>query len=607
VLVKQAAAAGITLPLLLPMLAAAQLLAAGGSIFLGRGRRRKEKQASPEAAASFTSILSGSPYMKGIALLVVLIAFVSTLTSFVLKAQVRSTYTHGSDLLGFFAQYYLFLGLLGFLLQISLTRQFLNRFGLVITLAMLPGAVCVFGMIGLLAPALWSMALLRGADEALTNSLFRSGYELLYIPIDPGTKRRFKAIVDLGCDRLGKTLGSGMVSLAIWAFAGASMRALLAVAVVGAMASLIVAVRLRSGYVEALTRSLKSQSVSLDAYALNDATTLCTIAGAGIDIDRDKVVAALGNPHQPGVEDAGMDLAGGEAAMWGTQTMFVPSFKKEAETGARGRPAAQAMEQGDPLVATIADLRSHDLHRIRRALMTSRTLDRHLVSHVITLLGRDDIHRDAARALRKVARTETGQLVDVLLDPGADPTVRRRLPHVLEACGSQMAVDGLFRALEDPVFEVRFRAAGGLVRIREAHPELVTPREAVFEAAVGEIRRGTGEGDARVLDLVFRILSLALEPEPLRLAHQAFRTDDTHLRGTALEYLETVLQESVLQELRPLVGASRRQPAPSRSEAELKSELLASSAAVSIDVASLRRKLRGDDPAGLRDGGATDD
>jgi len=239
--------------------------------------------------------------------------------------------------------------------------------------------------------------------------------------------------------------------------------------------------------------------------------------------------------------------------------------------------------------------------------MTSRTLDRHLVSHVITLLGRDDIHRDAARALRKVARTETGQLVDVLLDPGADPTVRRRLPHVLEACGSQMAVDGLFRALEDPVFEVRFRAAGGLVRIREAHPELVTPREAVFEVAVGEIRRGTGEGDARVLDLVFRILSLALEPEPLRLAHQAFRTDDTHLRGTALEYLETVLQESVLQELRPLVGASRRQPAPSRSEAELKSELLASSAAVSIDVASLRRKLRGDDPAGLRDGGATDD
>jgi hypothetical protein len=226
------------------------------------------------------------------------------------------------------------------------------------------------------------------------------------------------------------------------------------------------------------------------------------------------------------------------------------------------------------------------------------------VPYVISLLARDDISSLAVSTLRRVVDTETGQLVDTLIDPGASPVIRRRLPQVLAGSRSPIAIAGLLQALDDSEFEVRFRSAGALMRSRETHPDWVIPRETVFDAALREARRSrpllehdaSTTGDHRLLELVFRILSLTFDPEPLKLAQRAFRSDDPQLRGTALEYLETVLPADVLQELRPVFGARFAAPSSRRRTAkELESEMLASSAAMSIDVASLRRKLREND------------
>jgi hypothetical protein len=40
------------------------------------------------------------------------------------------------------------------------------------------------------------------------------------------------------------------------------------------------------------------------------------------------------------------------------------------------------------------------------------------------------------------------------------------------------------------------------------------------------------------LEHVFRLLSLSLPREPLHVAFQALHTENTYLRGTALEYLD---------------------------------------------------------------------
>jgi ATP:ADP antiporter, AAA family len=590
-LVERAGAAGIELPNLLPIVAVVQLLVAAGSRALGGGRSRTTQVALTEPAESFSSLLA-SPYLRAIALLVVLTAFVSTLTGFVLKAEAASAYVQSGELLRFFARYYLGVGLLGLFLQITLSRMSLNRFGLGATIATLPAALSVVGLIAFATPMLWTLALLRGLDEGLTNSLYRSGYELLYTPVAPRTKRRFKTVADVGFDRLGKSLGSGLVSLVISMFAATQVRALLAVTVVGSVATLIVAVRLSRGYVTSLTQSLRSRAISLDANVLQEAVTLRTIAGAGIN--RGELLAAMAD--RAAASDSGaIDFAGGDAAMWGTQTIAVQ--------GLRQSRTSEEMA-ADALLQDVADLRSGNPDRLRRVLRRGTPLDRHLVPYVISLLARDDISSVAVSTLRRVVDTATGQMVDTLIDPEASPVIRRRLPQVLAGSRSPIAIAGLLQALDDSEFEVRFRSAGALMRSRETHPDWVIPRETVFDAARREARRtkpllehdASTTVDHRLLELVFRILSLALDPEPLKLAQRALRSDDPQLRGTALEYLETVLPADVLQALRPVFGARFAAPSSRRRSAkELESEMLASSAAMSIDVASLRRKLREND------------
>jgi hypothetical protein len=351
---------------------------------------------------------------------------------------------------------------------------------------------------------------------------------------------------------------------------------------------------LSRGYVTSLTQSLRSRAISLDANVLQDAVTLRTLAGAGIN--RGELLAAMA--ERAAAPDAGsIDFAGGDATMWGTQTMTVQELRE-------GRDAASDDIAVDRVLRDVADLRSGNPDRLRRVLRRSTRLDRHLVPYVISLLARNDVSSLAVSALHHAVDSATGQIVDMLMDADASPVIRRRLPQVLAGSRSPIAIAGLLHALDDAEFEVRFRSAGALMRSREAHPGLGIPRETVFAAAVREARRASpllqqvasNPADHRSLELVFRILSLAFDPEPLKLAQRALRSDDPQLRGTALEYLETVLPANVFEELRPVFGAPfAGTSGRTRTAKELESELLTSSAAMSINVAPLRQKLQEND------------
>src|SRR5213079_2084413 len=109
-----------------------------------------------------------------------------------------------------------------------------------------------------------------------------------------------------------------------------------------------------------------------------------------------------------------------------------------------------------------AELRSGEAPR---AIQTAGQLgpeDWALAPLLINLLAWDPAMQAARDALRRMGRNITGMLVDVLLDPGHDFTIRRRVPRVLAFVPSMRAVDGLFAALEDQRFEVRFYSARAL-------------------------------------------------------------------------------------------------------------------------------------------------
>jgi hypothetical protein len=197
-----------------------------------------------------------------------------------------------------------------------------------------------------------------------------------------------------------------------------------------------------------------------------------------------------------------------------------------------------------------------------------------LAPHALALVGRDEVARDAMLALHAIAPRCTGLLVDALLDPDRDEIVRRRLPAVLAAGEPQLAAWGLWHALGDPSFDVRYRAGGVLARLAgDGH--LTVTADDVFDAVKRELladpegwkaRRAVedlaysidapGDDPPRIgdgLEHVFTVLGLVLPAEPLRIALHAVQTDDPALRGTALEYLESILPPDIRAQLWPLL------------------------------------------------------
>jgi len=479
-----------------------------------------------ERPAFALALIRRNPYLSSLAALVALGALIESALDYVLSAALTGRYGRGGPLMSFFALYHAAVGVLALALQAILTRRSLERLGLGGSLSVQPAVVAVGGALTALTPGLGSIVALRGAQAVLRNSLFRSAYELLYTPLPADHKRPTKALVDVGADRLGTVAGSLVVLLALKITTHAPVVLLVLVSAL-ALGTLMLTRRLQAGYVSALAASLRAGTVHLEPDGVVDPTTRAVMTSARAP---ENVVTIPG-------------------------------------------PAAAAAEEetSAPLLDAAAALRSSDRERIRDVLRDP-ALALELVPLVVPLLVHDDLFSDTIAALRRLGTRCTGQLVDALLDPQQDPVVRRRVPRVLKAIPSQRAVDGLLAALHDERFDVRYRSAQALLRLRQHEGMLAIPAADGFAAALRELR--ASRPSPRGLEHVFGLLTLGLPGEPLVVALRAWRTTDSALRGTALEYLQNVLPEAISAALWPWLGA--RPAATGRTLDEVRDDLLRS-------------------------------
>jgi hypothetical protein len=223
------------------------------------------------------------------------------------------------------------------------------------------------------------------------------------------------------------------------------------------------------------------------------------------------------------------------------------------------RPRLVVAEQPkalEPVVQRVTDFRSSDPEVVKRALCSP--LDATIASHVIPLLAWNAVADDVVNSLQTIAPSITGQLVDALLDPEQDFAIRRRIPRVLSVCDSRRAFDGLAQGLFDDRFEVRFQAGRALAQIQDRVPEIPVEQSLIIDAVIRELsvdkevwdtRRVIDAGEHGISNVstehVFRLLSLILPRDPLKIAYRGLYSGDDHLKGMALEYLESVLPAEV--------------------------------------------------------------
>jgi ATP:ADP antiporter, AAA family len=572
---------------MLPFMAALHLLSAWLvwqlAVPASRNRARGSVPAASDSSAapparSPLRVVTGAPYLRRLALLVLLGTASAALLDYLFKAEAVKTFGRGDNLLRFFAMYYAATSVLTFVVQTSWSRFVLERFGLALTTSTPSFALLAGGLGGLISPGFESMLAVRAGESVFRGSLFRAGYELFYTPISAADKRAAKSIIDVGCDRLGDAVGGGLIRVVMALVPLAEQRpAMLIVAMASSTAAIVAASRLNRGYILTLESSLRNRAIEIELADIQDGTTRTLVMRT---LHRQKV-----------------DLGSSRA--------------EPSDRYAAAAPAAAL----SPELQDIAWLQSHDVRRVTDILRREEGVTASLVPHVIPLLAWDPVAQDAIFALRKVAEEHVGQLIDALVDPNQDFAVRRRLARVFSICVSQRAADGLLLGLDDLRFEVRFQCGLSLAAILEKNPLLRIDRDHIFavvlrETAVGrpvwESRRlldeiSVWEGvpfvDTFVRDRagqslshVFTLLSLVLPSEPLQIAFRSLHTEDQYLQGTALEYLESILPPPIRQPLWPYLEDRRPRGSPKRPADEVLAELLRSNKSIQFNLEELKRR-----------------
>jgi ATP:ADP antiporter, AAA family len=533
---------------LLPLLALIGGGCVAGAVTVGRGapKSRSSSADAPSSAAPWTPFQQ-QPLLRNLAVVIALAALLGALVDYLLKAEAVVYFGRGQHLVRFFGLFYSATGLAGVLIQASLGRFALERLGLGGSVASHPAVVGVFVLVGFVLPTPWRGILPRGFDVVVRNSTFRAGYELLYTPLAESAKRSVKSLIDVGVDCAGKGAGALLILLLVWIAPSHAFVAVNVAAAIAAGGEFLIAQRLRAGYVNALEGGLRRRGEQLEQ-AIEYSMADFTVAGTMTGLDRASVLRALG----------------------GSDTV---------------RPAAPP---SDPVIAAIVELRSGDLLRIRAAL-GNPPRDPLIIGALVQLLSRDEVVRMAVSALEKFGARAAGEMVSVLLDPAAPDVIRRRVPLALKSCPSPIARDGLLAGLEAASFEVRLRCGRALLALTDAHPEL----HQSFPNALTLVERElAGSGEEHVIrEHVFNLLALALEREPVQIAARAFTSDDDYVRGTALEYLETVLPPRMFSALRPLVTATAPLPVRRRPAADVRADLLRAGATITVSLDELRRQL----------------
>jgi hypothetical protein len=512
-------------------------LACAATLYLSR-----DTSIRPPSSPRFAlGVVTRSRLFRNLGIVVVLGAVAAGVLDYVFKADIVATASNGG-LLRSLAIYYTVTSVVTAIVQVAVCGPLIARLGVPRSVATLPLVVTAFGLVALAVPAAFAAMIARGAETITRSSIYRAGYELLYAPLPEADKRPAKIVLDVGAERIGDLVGAQLVGLIIYLMVDPRIGLLIATVATGAIA-VVFALRLPRSYTLALEDSL----------------------------------VARGDPDSEGAKPLAAWPIGGP--ILGQAGDLSPLPLRILDHRRRRRPVvAPTAAQRDLVSLMIAELRSQDPDRIKRALATELTPE--LAALVIGLVARDDVGREALAALRACALRCTGMVVDALLDQTREVIVRRRLPEVLVAGEPALAAWGLWRGLVDPSFEVRYRCGAVLSRLASSGRLAPVTSETVFEAVRRElvidpaawknqrvaddpIAASAHEGCERdeamashsgsALEHVFTVLGLVLPAEPLRIALHAVENDDSALRETALEYLESILPADVRIQLWPLL------------------------------------------------------
>lgn len=236
-------------------------------------------------------VIWARPYLRRVATLILLATVTFTLVDFVFKmtaARVVAPEQMGE----FFSSVYLTLNVLSLIVQVVVVAWLLRRLGVNLAVAAVP-ALLLAGALGFVAVGSLTLALLlKGVDGSLRHSLYRTGTELLFVPMSAELRARVKAFIDV----LGQRGGQALASLLILVLLAATTREVVFAGLASVTAAfwLFFALDLRKHYLNVFRETLNEEitETRIEFPALDLASLETLLATLNAPDDR-RVMAAL--------------------------------------------------------------------------------------------------------------------------------------------------------------------------------------------------------------------------------------------------------------------------------------------------------------------------
>ncbi len=489
-----------------------------------------EAPAQEESELSGLGAIRSAPYLKLLVATTVTFAILDAPLDFAIRAGAAGEFDSGKELIRFFGFYYTAVGVATFLMQTTLTQKVIARFGIGTAMASMPVMVVVTGGAALISPVLAAFVALRGTTSVLTNSVYRTGFELLYTPLPLRLKRPAKPVVDVGGDGLGDVLGAGLVLAIISAWPVGQLVGVTAAAIGLAFVLIWLLIRLQRAYREQLTENLEGgnlQAVVVDGPAPD-------VTHSHIQLDRSAIRARLHEMGLPGspsqVSEEGSTSEWIQALSDSTRAQGAAQGLREKGVAARG-----------PLLEALADSDRPDLAKLFLPGLLERIPDASVLEGLLSTMAKDDfeVRFRSARAAVRIVQKHTE------LTPAAE--------RVLETVRDELRNSGVAPPVES-VSVTEDRTESVLI---SDYPNLPV---------------------ARRLEHVLTLLALECGTDLMRSVLLGLYSENPAFLGNALEYLDSSLPEDLRREFPEVLGGrlQRLQSPTARERAarDVEAELL---------------------------------
>jgi ATP:ADP antiporter, AAA family len=218
----------------------------------------------PARDAAPSGPVFGNPYVRWLAIAALCSVLVTTLLDYQFKLEVQRRYSRPAEIASFIGLFYTATNLAALAVQLLLARWLLHRLGAAWTAAVLPVGLAIGSALTLAVPGFGAVMATRLWDQVLRTSANKTAVELFYFPLTPAVRRRAKAWIEAGIERIGDAI-AGLIILATAAMlatrpiqtAAALALHILPLIAVWAIAWLAV----RRGYVTELARNLRRMNL----------------------------------------------------------------------------------------------------------------------------------------------------------------------------------------------------------------------------------------------------------------------------------------------------------------------------------------------------------